>query len=501
MSRVLGVLPWARYTPHLETDLELFEEHLERGDEVDVLCCRADLPACDRNPRHLLGRCRMCVGRLDAALRLLSRPVRRFPIVDPSAKDSRELAALRREFATEEELKAFRVDGFDLGYGVLSSMISFLRDPDPVSAANRPWLSNLLVSALAVHRSVRHRLAAEHYDRVYVYNGRFAITRAVLRACTSAGVECFTHERGSDHSRYSLHHNTTIHDPGAMYRAIHEAWEAERDNKRRQAIGAKFYEERAGGREQAWISYVKDQRVDLLPKGFDPEGRNIVIFNSSEDEFAAIGDAWRNPLYETQNDGIVHLAGALADHPEIRLWLRVHPNLRGVENRQTREIEAFSFPNLTKIAADSPVGSYALLRSAWKVATFGSTMGIEATFWRRPSVLLGPSLYRELGATFNPVTLEEAIDLLVRDLEPKPLEPALRYGFYQKTFGRPFRHYRPQGVFRGTFRGKRVRPPITAVVAAAVMRSIPPFEECLSARARKRRLDRLLGSTRGTARG
>jgi hypothetical protein len=38
-------------------------------------------------------------------------------------------------------------------------------------------------------------------------------------------------------------------------------------------------------------------------------------------------------------------------------------------------------------------------------------------------------------------------------LKPKPLENALKFGFYSATFGIPFKHYTPEDFGRGKFNG------------------------------------------------
>ncbi len=102
--------------------------------------------------------------------------------------------------------------------------------------------------------------------------------------------------------------------------------------------------------------------------------------------------------------------------------------------------------------------TYRLMRSCEKVLTFGSTTGIEAVYWGRPSVLAGMSYYREMDATYNPNTHDELVQLLRADLAPRAQLPALKYGFYQATFGRPYAYYVPHTRYDGLFNGERVRP-------------------------------------------
>jgi hypothetical protein len=493
--RVLIAVPWARYTPHFETDLEIIQRHLDDGDEVHVIGCDAELPACDRNPEHLLYRCAFCRGKRRRGLSLLDGrivPEQLFRLTD---KDHREIAAVRTDFPDRESLLDFRIEEFDIGYAVLSTVISFLRDPDPLAAGNREWLENLVVAALAIYRSIQHHLDEGAYDRVYIFNGRFAITRAVLRACASRDVTCLTHERGCDHDHYGTFKNTTTHDIALRHEQMTKLWE-ETDPEERERVGTLFFTERAEGAEQSWYSFTGRQEEGLLPTDWDTNKENIVIFNSSDDEFVAIGPSWQGPIYGNQTEGVERIVAALDGETNRHLYLRVHPNLAAVDNEQTRAIARLSASHLTVIDADSPISTYSLVKAADKVLAFVSTVGIEAVFWGVPSILAGRSFYRPLQATFNPETHEELVALLKADLEPRPKEPALLYGHYMRSFGEKYRHYRPEGVFEGTFGGARVRPGLLSLAGATLLKGLSPLEKAL----RKRAVQSSLASLRGDKR-
>ncbi len=492
MARILVVVPWARYTPHFETDLELIQRHVHSGDDVHVAVCDGDLPACDRNPAHEPVRCEMCMGRRRQGLALVDGNFVSLPLLMLRDTDQAELRAMTTRFSTLEELRSVAVEGFDLGMAVLSSLISFRREPAPSVVANAAWIENLLLAALAVYRSIGNRLRAQRYDRVYVFNGRFAIARAVLRACQAAGVVCATHERGHDHRHFALFENALCHDAALMHRTMLECWQRA-DEAEREAVGAQFFEDRAKGVGKNWFSFVDKQANGLLPEDFDPTQKNLVVFVSSEDEFAAIGREWDDGIYATQVEGVRRIVDDLVLEDRIHVTLRVHPNLSGIDNDQTRAIAQLDSPMLTIVPAQSAVSSYALLAAANQVLTFGSTMGIEAVYWGVPSILAGPSFYRALGATYTPSTHGELMALIRSDLEANPRLAALIYGYHWNTFGEPFRYYAAHGVFAGTFQGSRVRPGLAALMRAGLLSGLRPFG-LVRARAVRRSRTALLGS-------
>jgi len=497
MARVLVVVPWARYTPHFETDLELAQIHIDRGDEVEIMGCDAELPACDRNPEHDLARCSLCIGRRRFGTGLLSKQVRTRPIVELTECDRRELAAVPGDFTDAESLRRYEVDGFDLGFAVLSSVISFVRQIDPTDTVDPRLIRSLLVSALSVYRSVQNRLRADHYDHVYVFNGRFAITRAVLRACQSRNTPCTVHERASTHEHYSRFEDTLCADFGYWRRNIRDHWAAAEDVRDRDEKAAEFFTERARGVSRNWHSFVAAQEQGLLPGDWDATRTNLVIFVSSEDEFASIGHYSAGSVYPSQIAGIREILASLCDEDGIHVYVRAHPNLAGIDNQQTRDLASLDDPRLTMIPAESTISSYALLRAADKVVTFGSTVGIEAVFWEVPSILVGQSAYRGLGGNYEPGDHDEVMELIRAKLEPLPKTAALMFGYYLRTYGTAYEHYQAESVFAGRFRGRRVRPGTVALLRACVVRALGPIGRWFGARAARRRLAALQRSDAG----
>ena len=212
---------------------------------------------------------------------------------------------------------------------------------------------------------------------------------------------------------------------------------------------------RAQGREQSWFSFTKEQSKELLPDNWRPSARNIVIYNSSEDEYEALGIEWKNPLYPNQLDAIKRIIASLEQQRDgdIHVTLRMHPNNKDMAKSELDKWYGLESKILTVVHHDSPIDTYALLRNADTVLTFGSTVGIEAVFWSKPSVLAGLSAYRNLGGTYNPSSHEELIKLLLNNKLPlKDKLPAIMYGYYMNTYGIPFRYFDAEGICNGKFK-------------------------------------------------
>jgi hypothetical protein len=455
--RIAIFSPFVLWTRHYCTDLELIQQHLDAGDQVTILVCNGELPTCDVNTTHNDERCLQCVNTRGAGLRLLSKRVTVQSLLN-YAQNCPSPDLLLTDFSTINELKQYRIEDFDIGYAVLSSLISHLRESEILLSQHAELVQRMLRTSYAVYHAFGSFLQRQAVDRVYVFNPRFAPTRGVLRACQKYGVPCFAHDRGHDLQHYELYPNTLPHDREFVDQSIRQLWLAAAQRPDREVVASRWFEDKARGIERKWHSFVAGQTEGMLPPNWDSRRHNIVAFISSEDEFAAIGEGWENPIYATQLEGLRRVIESLHSvSSNHHLYVRIHPNLAGVENQQTRELTRLQAPSLTIIPADAPISTYALLKNAEKVLTFGSTVGIEAVYWGIPSILAGISYYRDLGGTYNPATHEELMQLLMTDLSPQTIEPALMFGYYFSTYGQPFQHFQSTGVHDGLFKGQPLR--------------------------------------------
>jgi hypothetical protein len=140
---------------------------------------------------------------------------------------------------------------------------------------------------------------------------------------------------------------------------------------------------------------------------------------------------------------------------DIELVMRIHPNLIKSDIECARW-NALQSPCLTTIRAADPIDSYALLASADIVVTSGSTIGIEATYAGKPSILLGPTFYATMQVTYEPTDTETLAALLATTPAALPRERCLPYGHYYLTFGTKFQYYQPTSLSEGSFLGERL---------------------------------------------
>ena len=124
-------------------------------------------------------------------------------------------------------------------------------------------------------------------------------------------------------------------------------------------------------------------------------------------------EEFHTDLYNTQNEAINKLVSYFEGNDEYHFYLRIHPNLGKVKNVQTDEVNQMEYNNLTIIGPNQPIDTYAIIDACDKSIVFGSTSGIEATYWGKASVLLGKSFYYYLEeACYKPETYEDLYKLI-----------------------------------------------------------------------------------------
>ena len=440
-------MPYAAWIPHLGTDLEIAAKHIDERDEVHIIQCSGNLPSCESNPSHTKLRCTACRYMRDKGLSLISLPQqnRHELNLNDFFKDL-DIPV----FSSIEELKSFKIENVDIGMAVASTLISKTRDSNPKISNFKKYIHENILMGYSIYDYTKYHLQQIEPDIFYLFNGRFAAIRPALRAAQHLGVKTFVHERSGVSQKYTLTEDTYPHDIEYQKNDIEKCWNDGIPNIEKEEIAKQWFEDRIRGKDQGWYSFTKSQKKNMLPDDFDTSKRNIAIYISSEDEFAAV-ENWQNPIYHNQIDAITAIINADIDD-KIKFYIRIHPNLKELDNTQTRELSELKSTNITVIPADSNIDSYELMDACEKVITFGSTMGIESVFWSKPSILVGRSLYEDLGGCYIPTNHEELIDLINGHLKPLSNLGALKYA-YQANAGIPYIYYNPESLFKGRFKG------------------------------------------------
>lgn len=351
-------------------------------------------------------------------------------------------------------------ENFEVGEATLSTYISRSRDRE-LKNVKQEYVKELALNALALYLGLKKFLEKEKIDIVYNFNGRQDYVRAVMRAAQAANLDCYNVERTRLGGHIDFYKNILPHNIRNKWELIKKYWEeSSKNEEEKKEIGASFYKGQKEGKSIIFPSYTAGMEKGKLPDFISNNKRNLVLFNSSDDEHAALGEDFKNPFFKDQNDGLNFLTNLVGrEMPGFNLIIRMHPNLVGIGHQYVNDIKALhqKFPNIFVIRPEENIDSYSLMECAEKVITFGSTTGLEANFKGIPVILLNKCYYYYSNVAYVPTNKEEVNELLKNNLSPKPTIGALKFGFFYMQGGIKTSYYYEEKMGEGIyFKGKRI---------------------------------------------
>jgi len=245
---------------------------------------------------------------------------------------------------------------------------------------------------------------------IAVFNGRFLHDRAAATAAQSLGIPVLNYDLGGLQTGFDLTIDDT-HDWDALQRrmlSLYNRWNPEE----RDELGSSWFLDRTHHLDPLNRLFVEAQTIGSMVDL--PAGKKIVVyFSSSGDEIIELNLNW-DDFFQSQENALELIAKICAEDPDTYFIVRSHPHKRHKPEHDVEEwmkaVEKAN-PDL-HLDPHSDVDSYALMREADLVITYGSTSGIEAAFAHKPVIVMGPSAYNILGAAtqvFNEDELRSAI--------------------------------------------------------------------------------------------
>jgi len=442
--------------PHLETSGELALRLRDQGHTVSFVWLGNDLPWSDWSLpwfTKLLG-CSMPrrVSRFQRILR--DHHIQILSSVTIPSSCCNELRHWAYAFDSDSDgLRVYSFRGAQLGMGALSSLISLTGYSAYAAELDLSRVRRCLLSAAIVYKRTQIALSIKP-DVLITFNGRFATCKPIIEAATAAGIPVLRHERGSTFTRYAVF-NDSIHDHENIRSRIVDSWSSANPVARTD-LAHEYFLRRRNREGINWYSFTDAQQPGLIPPK-SPLKRRLVYFSSSDDEYEAITEAFNPGPWPNQLQAVFALIRIAANFDDIEVVVRLHPHLvkkSASERQRWLVLKAF---NLCLVTPGDKIDSYALMDSADIVVTYGSTIGMEAAYAGKPSILIGPGSYAGSEAIYQPCSEDELEALLaLRPIPPKDQKHCLPYGFYYSTFGELFEHYRPVSLSEGTFLGKRL---------------------------------------------
>ena len=436
-------------------NLEFIQKNIDEGNDVYLIDDnKHSFKECGFNPYRLRYMCEICRFRENRGLKLINGNFNRFSINELALEEDRKKAKDFLRSLNRIDKKTI-YENFDVGESVYSSFISKTRDREFSSKSDQTILRKLAFNSIVTYEGVKRLIRKEEIEKLFLFNGRWDYYRAALAASRAEKIviEVFENYRPGGYTEHFGNH--LPHNIQNKYRLIKEHWENADDPQERIRIAEEWFRKKREGKALNDKAYSKQQKRGKLPSGFDPEKKVFVLFNSSDDETAAVGREYDNPFFTDQLEGIMYLVDFFKDKAECQLFIRMHPNLKGLVKDYITPIYSLEgkFENIFLIRPEDDTDSYELMAVADTVVSFGSTAGLEASYWGTPVILLAKGFYYYSDVAYIPGSREEIPVLLESDLPAKEKEEALKFAYYFLKGGIKSEYYFSDNRKRFFFKG------------------------------------------------
>ncbi|WP_338812105.1 hypothetical protein V9L05_11970 [Bernardetia sp. Wsw4-3y2] len=439
----------ASYEDMLAETAELVKLEKEKGNEIYFIGCNASIDHCfaiKNKESHIT--CIKCQYQQRTILKDLQIGEKNMFFLKKNTAKPYPFEASKHI----EEVKSYTYRDINLGIGIASSFISSTRDVDADIKDNKELLKAITNTAHTIIDSIIPIFEEVKPDKVYFYNGRVVEYRTVLEYCKNQNIPFTTYEVGSTINKYTTFENTLPHDTNLSGQLAVDF--TNKNPKESQEKGTDWFINRKQGsvaKDKIDINYIGHQKKHKLPESFQKykeDGKHIIsIFNSSEDEIASLGnDIWKT--YGRQSDIMNQVIEDFnKNNPDYVFYIRVHPNQKNlIDSAEVQKIIQIpqKYTNVEVILPAEDIDTYALMKESDKVLSFGSTTGIEATFWGKPSIVYGSAFYKNIpNAAYFPSSFENLIETLKnKTLKPLSKEAAIIYGYYISERGEDLKHYK-----------------------------------------------------------
>lgn len=415
--------------------LDLGITKYKEGYDVYFLACDKSVNFCGfQNPRGCTALCSLCTQAMKKEImKLVKKDGTRYHYITASQIITREMTEnsykMQFDYSNTQELKELTYKEVEIGYAAFSSFVSLTRNVMPsYNKKLKSYLDEVL------RREVRFTDALDLYieklkpDLIIFHNGRMPNCKPPYNLAKIKGIDYIATERIPSIGESVM--DNFVNDVPHSYSAIHEKtekmWNEAREEKIE--IGKRFFENRYHSKPAGDKIYTKDQKLGLLPEGFDSRKRNIVIFNSSEDEYFSISKDFDNSvLFPNQYIALTTIFNHYKNHKDIHFYLRIHPNLANVPFKSHTMLYDLKYDNVTIIPPTSPISSYSLMEKAEKILVFGSTMGLESSYWGKPVVVMCVSFYSGYDIAYEPQNTAELFSLIENKCLPPKNAPKENY--------------------------------------------------------------------------
>jgi hypothetical protein len=378
-----------------------------------------------------------------------------------------------------QELQKIQWEGTNIGLAISSFLISLTKDSDPNLKKYKTLINNLELTYLQIFQYLDSLKLEDSRDEIWICNGRPFHERTVVEFARKNSISLKYYEiagEGANQDRWILHKNSP-HDRIAHQESIKNHFNQKTPNL--SLVEKWFKNQQPGGQNQFSKNFKSNTKLDSFDNYF-------VYFSSSDDEVSAISLDWSS-TWVKQLNAVNSLISYFISKPNLTLIIRVHPNQKNKsrsDKKKWKKLKNYS-SNIIIFNYDSNIDSYELLLRAKGVFTYGSTIGVEAAYLRKPSALLANSRWDSI-IPHEYLKSEDDIENWINKVNERKVPDgihiedcylgSLMWGNYMMTAGDKWSIIEIKKDFRnmnvGYLAGKALKPPFFVIAMTRFFRFV-----------------------------
>jgi len=351
-----------------------------------------------------------------------------------------------------KSLKLFSWNNTATGMAILSFLIMLSKDSEPNIFRNRKLVKNLSYTYFQIFNFLDSLSLKSLEDEFWVCNGRPFHDRTIVEYAKREGISVKFFEiggEGSNQDRWILH-KYSPHDRIKHQQVIKDQYRMVKPVKK--DIKSWYESQKPGGVNTFSYNFANNEGLVNLENLF-------VYFSSSDDEVSAVSMDW-DSWWGNQLRAVNFLIRYFEQRPKLNLIIRVHPN----QNNKSKSDKArwnllqSNSPNVRIYGYNSTINSYQLINESCGVLTFGSTIGTEVAYARKPGALMSKARWDLIiphKYIKNEVDLDRWIskvlnsNSVIKSGVQKSYLGSLKWGHYMRTAGYPWQIVVRKKDFRG----------------------------------------------------
>jgi hypothetical protein len=465
MINSLVYIPSGLQSPELEVLLSKAQEIINSKKNLNIIICSgAKDYACSFNIYSQKTICISCKNRLSNGLKNLKG---NYNLLE-TPKTIKELIffneKLYNKIINKKKLLKIYYKKIDVGLASYSSYLSISRDLNLEGFFAFDSLKKILKCTVVLSNFFLSYLKKNNINEIFIFNGRQNQSRPLFRIARTLKIKVTILEhttifRNSQGVRDYKDH--LPYDYNFFSNQINDHFSKFSSKKKNKYSDNYFKFKQRGAVVNDKVSYIQNQKKDLLPRLWNLKKKNIVFFTSSEDEYEVLGNQYKNLIYENQTNALLRIIKSFVNKANVNyhLWIRMHPNLSNVKWSYNSNILKLRdmYPNIHLIKPSSKVSSYKIINLCDKFLTFSSSTALEAVYMNKPTILLAKTYFDKLKCFYIPKNHQETIKLIFNHkLKPKKREDIKKFALFWIESGKKQKYFSGNFIDGFKFKSKNI---------------------------------------------